>query len=300
MAARRLNNQASILSLLPQNTYTLSQLRNNPHGTPHVATFEALDAEGMQVLTEEINHIKARSEAHARIGAADGKIDDFVSRLAKTVLTVTGDDRGHPIYLHFFGKKSPSDIRRPVLGTELETVRSWMTALEESPHAALNAMAPELAALITEADGAVEARREARKQNRFFRDVGPRQQWVDRMNAARKELYGALSKLPFQHAGLSSDFADQFFLSAPDREEDEAEAEPETAEEQRAVVEARRQELAEAEARLAELEEAEAEAEKAARALEAEKAALAELDRFVQEAEQKRAALRARIEAAAG
>lgn len=300
MAARRLDNRTSTLALLPHNTYTLCQLRNDPHGAPHAPPFEALDAEGMQVLTEEINRIKARSEAQARVGAASGGIDDFISLLAKTVLTVTGDERGHPIYLHFFAKKSPSDIRKMALGTKLETVRSWTTALEESPHAALNALAQELAPLITEADAAVDARREARKQYRYFRDVGPRQQWLDRMNAARKELYGALAKLPFEHAGLPSDYADRFFLSAPDRDDDEAEAEPQTAEEQRAVVEERREELAAAEARLAELEEAEAEAAKAAQALAAEKAALAELDRMAQEVEKKRAALRARIEAAEG
>jgi hypothetical protein len=194
MAARRLQSRTSILSLLLQSTFTLSQLRNSPYGAPHVATFEALDAEGMQVLTEEINHIKARTETKARVCAVDVKLDDFVTKVSKTVLTLTGEDRGHPLYLHFFGKKSPSDVRKPILGSELETARSWVTALQESPHAALNALVPELQALITEADDAVTARREARKLNRFFRDVGPRQQWLDRMNAERKDLYGALAR----------------------------------------------------------------------------------------------------------
>src|SRR6185295_6405416 len=66
------------------------------------------------------------------------------------------------------------------------------------------------------ANAAVAARDNARQANREFRDVGERRRWVDRMNAARKEVYGTLAKLPHEGLGLPSDFADQFFLSESD------------------------------------------------------------------------------------
>jgi len=78
------------------------------------------------------------------------------------------------------------------------SVEGWPRGLEESAHPALIAMTPEAAALIAAADAAARARRQARVQMRYFRAIGERRRWVNRVNAARKETHGALAKLPHE------------------------------------------------------------------------------------------------------
>lgn len=101
--------------------------------------------------------------------------------------------------------------------------------------------------------------------NREFRDTGARKQFIDEVNAARKELDGALSKLPFQNPALPQDFADAFFLSEPPREEAE-----ESLEDVKAAVAELSTQLAERQEQLKQMEqdaavEAQLEAERKAR-----------------------------------
>jgi len=294
-AVRLLKHRSSMLTLLPHPTYTYSRLKAHPLGAPHVARFEVLKAEGRQVLLHELDHVEAMAEAQALAVAVDSRLDDFAGRLSKAILTITSDDRTSALYTHYFDKPV-GELTKPVLRGQLDAMRRWQLSLPKSPFEALSAMAAELAALIAEADAAVLARDNARQGNREFRDVGERKQWVDRVNAARKETHGALSKLPHENPALPSDFADQFFLSEPERE---GEAEADTLEALQAQATSLREALAGVEARIAELEAAEAaaEQERAARARAAQQAELAELDRVAAELEKKRAAIRAQLSA---
>jgi len=295
MAVRTLKPRSAMLSLLPHPTFTISRLRTTPHGAPYVARFEELREEGRQVLLHELAYIEAITEAQARVVAIDIQLDGFASRLSKEILTITSDDRTNALYLHYF-ERPLGEVTRPVLNGQLETMKKWLISLPKSPYPALSAMAQELEALIAQADDAVTAREGARAQNREFRDVGERRQWVDRLNGARKEVHGALAKLPHEDPGLPSDFADQFFLSEPEREE----AEPGSVEALRAEAEALRETLARVEARVAEAEAAEAQRKAAAEARTAQEAELAELERAAAALEQKRAALKAQLAAMAG
>jgi len=296
MAARVLKARTSMITLLPHPTYTASRLKAHPLGAPHVARFEALKAEGKQVLVQEIEHIEAVTEAQAVAVAVDFRLDGYATRLSKVLLSLTGEDRTHPLYTHYF-EKPLHELKKPILAGQLAAMKKWLVSLPKSPHPELSGMAAELATLVAEADAAVVARDAARQQNREFRDVGERRQWVDRLNATRKEVYGALAKLPYEHPGLPSDFADGFFLSGPEREDEEEDAD--TVEALEAQAAALRQALAEVEARLAEAAAAEAEAQRrdAEKARAAQRAALAELDRAAAELEQQRAALRAQLAA---
>jgi hypothetical protein len=64
---------------------------------------------------------------------------------------------------------------------------------------------------------------DASSANRQFRDIGARKQFIDKVNAARKQTHGELSKLPFQQLGLPTDFADQFFRPETRADEEEEE-----------------------------------------------------------------------------
>jgi hypothetical protein len=90
-------------------------------------------------------------------------------------------------------------------------MRKWHVSLDTSTHSALKALAPEIVPLIAAADAALEAKALADQRQKQFREVGERREYFDKVNAARKSLYGELSSLPHKVTGLPSGFADQFF-----------------------------------------------------------------------------------------
>lgn len=298
MAPRVLELRTSIFGLFPHIGYTLERLKAEPLAAAHVPVFEALRTEGLQVLTTELGMIDAKIGAQVRVTTTDGKLNEYAGRASKAVLVITKDERDNPLYTNLFGSKNLTEFRRPVLGEQLEAMRKWIPSLQQSPYPTLQAMAAELVTLVAEADAAKAARDSVQQQNRFFRDVGARRQWVDNLNAARQEVYGALAKLPHQHPELPSNYADLFFLRDK-RGAGEGEEGEETLESLQALAEEMREELQELEARIAEMEEAEAEAKKAAEARAAEEAKLAELDRAAAELDKQRAALRKRLDAQA-
>jgi hypothetical protein len=55
---------------------------------------------------------------------------------------------------------------------------------------------------------------------RLFREIGELKQFIDEVNAARKEAHGVLSTLPHKHTGLPVRFGDGLFKR--DRARDEA------------------------------------------------------------------------------
>ncbi|EYF07823.1 hypothetical protein [Chondromyces apiculatus] len=296
MAARTLDPRNALLTLFPQVGYTLQRLKAHPVGTPHVAIFEGLRAEGLDVLTRELEIIDAQTEAQARVDMANSNLDAFAGRLAKAVLTLVNDDREHSFYVHYFRNKTLKEFKRPVLGAKLVSMRGWVRSLEESNLPTLHALAPELTALVQAADAAVQAREHAQATNRIFRYTGARAQWVDRVNAARKVLHGTLAQLPHQQLGLPPDFADQFFLKEQKREVTEEE---ETVASMQVTIARQREELAASELRLKELEEDAEAAKKAAEARAAKLAQLTELERVMQAMAKQHAALTEALDAEA-
>jgi predicted ribosome quality control (RQC) complex YloA/Tae2 family protein len=65
-----------------------------------------------------------------------------------------------------------------------------------------------------------DKRKAALKRNRDFRDIGRRKQFIDKLNAKRQEVAGALAKLPFEHPELPSDYADRFFAREAPRDDE--------------------------------------------------------------------------------
>jgi len=169
-------------------------------------------------------------------------------------------------------------------------MRLWTGQLTKSDVAELAALAPEITAAVDEADLAVKTHDALEQQRTFFREAGDRKKFFNDLNAVRKETYGALGKLPFQHRGLPSRFADLFFLHEKPRGKEEV-----TMESVQASINDLTQQL---DARQALLEKLAAEEElekKKAAELEAKKAVAAQLEREADEADQQAKAKRAQI-----
>lgn len=277
MSARTLNNKSSLSTILTELRYTLSQAQAQPLGAPFVPGLQALRDDWTPLNNHEIALTEKLSDAQAQVDVADVGLDDFAGRLSKAILIITGDDRTHPLYLHYFGKKNLTEFRRPILAGQLASQKAWLPSLNASDYPSLAAMAPELDLLIKAADAAVKLKNDARQQNRQFRDVGERKLYIDKLNAFRKSMYGELSKLPYEQPGLPGDFADHFFRA------DNAETQDDTIESVTEKITTAKGELLVLETKLGELVKAaekakqdEAEAAAAQAALDALQADIAE------------------------
>ena len=295
MSARTLRTRSATLTLLPHATFTLSRLKTDPFGAPHIALFEGIKSEGRQVLLQELDLTDAKIEAQARVVAIDVRLDEYANRFSKQILTITNNNRRADLYTHYF-PRPPNELTRPTLNDQLVEMSKWPVSLAKTPHAALAAMLPELEALLAEAKAAMDARDDVQQENREFRDVGAKRQWVDRHNAARKETHGALAKLPHNHEHLPSDYANRFFLS-DSADKDEADAD--TLEGLEAQVAALREALVQMEERVTERRAVEVAAleRKLAEQRKAQEAKLAELDKKAAEIAAERAALEAAMAA---
>lgn len=300
MTLRTLKPRSALLALFPHVDYTLLRLRADAQAAQHAPTFEQIRAQGLALITQELDIITAQTWGQVCVDLADEKLNQFANLVSREILTITHRNRRARLYTLFFGEKNLSDFRRPKMGAKHEAIKGWVEQLRQSPHPALRALVPQAEAVLAEAKAALETRTTADTNNRIFRDLGARWQWVEELNGARKALYGQLARLVHQTPGMSSAYAEQFFLKVKSdsgaRDEGEGEEE-ETSAALRARIEEQRAVLASLEARLVEVEAAEAAAKRRAEALAAEKARLAEIDRRRAELDAEHAALRARIEA---
>jgi hypothetical protein len=270
MSARLIKPRTALATILVEVRYTLSRLQADPRAAAFVADFQARRDAWTAIHQEELGYLEAASDAQARVDADDDALDAFASKVSKAVLTITGDDRSHTLYLHFFGGKPLSLFTRPVLGGQLGTMKKWHESLSQSAYPVLVGLAPELLGLLGDADAALAARAEAQQKAKLFREIGARRLFVDRLNGDRKTTHAALTKLAIETPELPRDFADRFFRTDEGRDEEEAP----TIASVTAGIAALEGQLAEQKALLTELQQ---EAEAAAKAHEEQEAIAAEL-----------------------
>ncbi|UQA57213.1 hypothetical protein [Polyangium aurulentum] len=193
--------------------YTLGRCEGHKLAHKHVATSAAhLDGWGV-IFGKHLSLRDKSARAESRVDGCDDLLDIFVDEVATTLLLANNNDRNAAEYRQYMGSKPPSEIKRPILGQELETVRGWIAPLLASPNPLLQALGARGEGLVSEADTAVKALATAQQEYRAFRLTGEYSQFVAKLNADRKSIYGDLSKLPHlpEGKGLPGDFADRFF-----------------------------------------------------------------------------------------
>ena len=291
MSVRLLNPRSSVLTLILELRYTISRCQADPKAAFCVPVFQPMRDECGVVQKQELDFLEILSNAQASVDIADENLDDFASRLSKVILTITKDDRSHPLYAHFFGKKPISVFLRPKLGLQLESMRPWSHSLVTSDFPALQAMAAELDLLIAAADKALASRTDTQNQARKYRDVGARRQLFDKVNAGRKKAYGDLAKLAIETPGLLSDYPDGFFRSAPVAD-DISDPTVDSVTQDIADLDAK---LVAAKEQLATLQAAAAQAQKLADEKASDEAQLASLDKQAADLEKQKATLKQKL-----
>ena len=195
-------------------------------------------------------------------------------------------------YFFYFGNKSPSELKRPVLGGQLETMRKWVSSLKGSPPGSGLAKAgTDLEAAIVVADAAAAALSKAEQDNREFRTTGARRALFDTLNAVRKATEGKVAEMPHAHPewNLPTSFPDRFFGS-----ESKKETAAPTAQDLEAQIADAEAQLASLKENLAKAKTAEEEAAKAKAEAEAHDAELAAAEKEAAAAAAKLAAIKAK------
>ena len=148
--------------------------------------------------------------ARAMALSADDDLNQLVDDTKNGVLAAFGNDFQGALYKQLFSGQSPSELKRPLLGTQLATMRLWVGPLGAAGIAELSAIANRLSASILKADEAEKQMALAQQALDVFH-TGPRTSFINECNAARKLAAGKIGELVHNHPELPKDFADRFF-----------------------------------------------------------------------------------------
>ena len=211
---RTLNYSMTLIELLQERAYTDAQLKAHPLTTQLASDYDALHAAWLKVMEQEIKLAEAVVTAEAMIRFTDARLDQLLTAIVSSVLAAVGNDRSAPLYVRLLGNQRPSDAKRPVLGEQLELMRSWVATLSESESPSLQRYASELAAAIAHADRAIADQQAADRALTEFSETGERKAFIDGFSALRHATHAKLQALIDQDPTLPEDFAEQFFPSS--------------------------------------------------------------------------------------
>jgi hypothetical protein len=201
------------MTLLEQLIYTLALLEANPLTASLAPPFEELQKSWETLSLDEAAQLVEVYRADALVVAADDALDDFVDELDKVLLRLVKNNRDDLLYAYYFGAKRPFVLKRPVLGGQLETMRTWIPSLLSASDPDLVLLGKRLEVLVAAADEALAKQAAAKEAVKTFRALGGRKSFIDRFNAVRKSTDGKLAEMPHARpeARLPMDFASRFF-----------------------------------------------------------------------------------------
>lgn len=191
--------------------FTRGRLRRHRHTKALATDFEAFRPKLDAALAEELLLLADRHEADAGVEFIDEELDALLDAIATVSLIEAKHDRGAMPYARYFASQRPSEMKRPILGGQLETMRSWVPSLKSSSNALLQQYGTDLEAKVGEADNCTEAQAAAAQKLTDFRTIGTRRQLIDEFNALRKYIHGKLGELQHKHQDLGNGWADSFF-----------------------------------------------------------------------------------------
>jgi hypothetical protein len=208
-----IGHRTSIPTLYDNFFFTSGRLRRHPLT---VALADELDAVRPAIDAawfEELGLIQVLYESEALMEILDSALDGIVDSVQATLLVDLRGNRSSPIYLHYFGSMRPSDLKRPVLRGQVDSMRGWPTSLAASNNATLQEHGVTLTGLLTQADAAIQTNDGASQAFKYFRELGTRARLIDRFNALRKSVYGSLGQIQHNNPQLGTGWAESFFRS---------------------------------------------------------------------------------------
>lgn len=191
--------RSNLESLRHSLLFTLVRLTLDPRLQAFVAGFEQLQTEWWDIYKHEQSLLDDQMAAKANVEYTDMNLDETSDGVAAALLLETGNNRKAPLFTRYFGSMAPSRFRRPLLGSQLEAMRTWPESLKESKIPALMAYGETLVTQIAAADEAVKQLSMAEQKLKDSRMVGSTKSFFDKVNGARKQLNGDVSKMLHEH-----------------------------------------------------------------------------------------------------
>ena len=150
-------------------------------------------------------------EAHALF--IDDEGNAIVDEVKIAVLAEIKGDYQAPLYKQLFIDKSPTQLKKPILGDQLDQMRTWPAILASTSSPALHALGLRTAKFVALGDAANASLASAQTKLDAFLS-GPRAAYVDKVNAARKLTCGKLAEVAHSQppSTLPAGFAERFFL----------------------------------------------------------------------------------------
>ena len=248
MAAPFLDPNASLDTYRDDLKWLSRRLRRHKRAQNLAERIDALLAEWPTLHAQQLEHWDAQLDAQVDVAIADESLDAAVDGFHTDVLASVGNDRTSPRYRAWF-KMPPSELKRFVLGAELDAVRGWITMLDAETDETLCAHRAGLGACVEAADAAVTARAEADSRNAAFRGVGAYADYVRRVHEAREQVWSELERRRTHDTKneLPRDWPSRFFRPRPSQVSEEEKAaraaEKERERQAREAADARRKEL---------------------------------------------------------
>ena len=161
----------SMLELREELVYSRIACNSEPLAKPLARVFTALLDEWKTVFFQQLEHWDAQTDAEFQVWRTDDVLDERVDDVNRILLNHTDGDREHPKYELYFVTR-PYDLKRPVLGEELESVRAWLPLLAGEDVGPLAKLKKPIEQAIEHADAAVAASTAADAENERFRRDG--------------------------------------------------------------------------------------------------------------------------------
>lgn len=213
MSARHLSYDLTSEQAYQEVMFTIAALTSSPYGTQFLPYFQSMLQRCKTIRETRLDMEGAITIARAQMTSCDAALESTIDLVDKIILLIT-NDRASALYKLFF-KNPPSQMKRPVLGAQLEAQRGWLSLLEgQNIPEKLKELKPRLTTQIQAADQATLAKKSAEKKLEEFLTVGEWKKFIDDLNKIRIDTYSALDKIVVDNpdATLGRSFAKTFFL----------------------------------------------------------------------------------------
>lgn len=156
---------------------------------------------------------RAVASQEAAVLFVDDRLNVLLDDTKKEALAHAGNDYTAPLYKQLFGGQSPSELRRFLLGEQLETQRLWPAILAPIANPKLQDLGAQNAKTVAEADQILAALEQAKAALGAF-EQGSLQAFVDACNTTLAAVFGKILEISRDPASgpLPADFVDRFFV----------------------------------------------------------------------------------------
>ena len=213
---------AGILTLLSSNSlavlrahwrFAFSRAKSDPNAAAYLPELTAYGAQWAQANQTELDREDAVSDADATVVSADAALDALADEVTVVIHGAKKLDVNLPAHQLFFGSETPSQYKKPQLGTQLEKSQGWPALLGQSNMPALLALTAAGAEAVQGGNLAATALDTAITARDAFRLGGERQKAFDAFNSLCSKMYGGLKSFAHDHPELKlpGGYAESFF-----------------------------------------------------------------------------------------